>query len=185
MGSGASLSREPNLDDFKSVTIEYNKLRKAGLTINETYLIFDRRLSKNQLIFANPPPAVTETKEVVIPKSITKDLPSTEISDKEEMGTVLLIDDSVTGTKISSKLLSSLSLNVLSANSAKKGFEILLKQYDKVQLILLDIIMPEDDGIACLTWIKEHEKTKHIPVYMLSGKNIINDSNQRNPLTVP
>jgi len=41
---------------------------------------------------------------------------------------------------------------------------------EKPDLILLDIILPEEDGISVLKKLKAEEKTRHIPVIMLTAK---------------
>ena len=36
-------------------------------------------------------------------------------------------------------------------------------------MILLDILLPEEDGFACLKYLKDHPKTAKIPVIILSN----------------
>lgn len=43
-------------------------------------------------------------------------------------------------------------------------------QNTRTDLILLDIMLPEEDGISVLKTLKSSEKTKHIPVIMLTAK---------------
>lgn len=38
------------------------------------------------------------------------------------------------------------------------------------ELILLDIMLPEEDGLSILTKLKSHAETEHIPVIMLTAK---------------
>ena len=54
------------------------------------------------------------------------------------------------------------------ATSADKGIK-LVRKY-KPDLILLDIVMPGKDGFAVLKTIKNDEKTRSIPVIMLTAK---------------
>ncbi|MCM1127091.1 MAG: response regulator transcription factor [Lachnospiraceae bacterium] len=39
------------------------------------------------------------------------------------------------------------------------------------ELVLLDIMLPEEDGLSVLKKLKEHAETEHIPVIMLTAKN--------------
>lgn len=39
------------------------------------------------------------------------------------------------------------------------------------QLVLLDIMLPEEDGLSILRWLKESEATAHLPVIMLTAKS--------------
>ncbi len=45
-------------------------------------------------------------------------------------------------------------------------------------VILLDWLMPEMDGLEVLTELKAGEKTKHIPVFMLTAKGMLQDVSQ-------
>lgn len=42
---------------------------------------------------------------------------------------------------------------------------------EKPELILLDIMLPEEDGLAILAKLRESDANKHIPVIMLTAKN--------------
>lgn len=43
-------------------------------------------------------------------------------------------------------------------------------QNRQLDAILLDLMMPEMDGLATLQQLRSHEKTKHIPVVLLTAK---------------
>lgn len=38
------------------------------------------------------------------------------------------------------------------------------------ELILLDIMLPEEDGLSVLRWLRSYEPTAHLPIIMLSAK---------------
>ena len=59
--------------------------------------------------------------------------------------------------------------NVLIAISALEGLKILLKE--KIDLILLDVMMPEIDGFECAKIIKSNKKTKDIPIIFVTANN--------------
>ena len=59
--------------------------------------------------------------------------------------------------------------NVLIAISAREGLKILLKE--KIDLILLDVMMPEIDGFECAKIIKSNKKTKDIPIIFVTANN--------------
>ncbi|MDQ7061474.1 MAG: diguanylate cyclase [Sulfurimonas sp.] len=59
--------------------------------------------------------------------------------------------------------------NIILADSANKGLSILLKQ--KVDLVLMDIMMPDIDGLEATQMIKTNKKTKDIPVIFVTAKN--------------
>ncbi len=58
--------------------------------------------------------------------------------------------------------------NFFSALSAHDGLSILLKE--KIDLILLDIMMPEIDGLAAAKMIKSNKRTKDIPIIFVTAK---------------
>lgn len=59
--------------------------------------------------------------------------------------------------------------NIITVDSAQKGFEVLLKQ--KIDLILLDIMMPDIDGFEATNMIKSNKKTKNIPIIFVTAKS--------------
>ena len=58
--------------------------------------------------------------------------------------------------------------NVITAESAHAGFDVLLKE--KIDLILLDIMMPEVDGFEAAKIIKSSKKTREIPIIFVTAK---------------
>jgi CheY-like chemotaxis protein len=71
---------------------------------------------------------------------------------------------------------------VSSACSGMKG--IALAETEQPDAILLDIMMPELDGIATLSRLKANPKTRSIPVIFLTAKIQAIDSGQFPPLEV-
>ncbi|MBW2941189.1 response regulator [Zhongshania aquimaris] len=53
------------------------------------------------------------------------------------------------------------------AETAKAGLDYLAKH--KIDLILLDVDLPDQTGFSVCKQIKEHPDTKHIPVIFLTG----------------
>lgn len=58
--------------------------------------------------------------------------------------------------------------NVFTALSAQDGLEIL--QHDKIDIVLLDIMMPEVDGFAMAKIIRANRKLKNIPIIFVTAK---------------
>ena len=58
--------------------------------------------------------------------------------------------------------------DVLTAESAMDGLELLLK--NKIDLILLDVMMPEIDGYSAAKMIRSNKRTKNIPIIFLTAK---------------
>ena len=78
--------------------------------------------------------------------------------------TILVADDELLIRKVIREYLESENYKVLEAENGLDALRVLSS--NKVNLIILDIMMPKMDGFACL---EEIRKTKDIPVIMLSA----------------
>lgn len=78
--------------------------------------------------------------------------------------TILVVDDELLIRKVIREYLESENFKVLEAENGLDALRVLSS--NKVNLIILDIMMPKMDGFACL---EEIRKTKDIPVIMLSA----------------
>ena len=58
--------------------------------------------------------------------------------------------------------------HILTARSAEEGFKAI--GCNSIDMILLDWMMPDMDGISMLIKLKAEDATKNIPVIFLSGK---------------
>lgn len=87
--------------------------------------------------------------------------------DSEISGKILLIDDDKENSDILAKNIEFLGHKV---DTAHDGFSALkLLNQNNYDLVILDIVMPGMDGYQVLEKIKSQEKTKHLPVIVLSG----------------
>jgi len=62
---------------------------------------------------------------------------------------------------------------VLLAENGVQGFEMAREHVP--DLILLDVMMPEQDGLETLVDLKDHPETKHIVIVMLTAKSLVGD----------
>jgi two-component system alkaline phosphatase synthesis response regulator PhoP len=81
---------------------------------------------------------------------------------------VLLIDDEREFTEMVKMRLEALGYDVTSVNEGKMGFETAKKIIPDV--ILLDLVMPEMNGLLVLSQLKSNPYTEVIPVIMLTAK---------------
>ncbi|MBF0274044.1 MAG: response regulator [Nitrospinae bacterium] len=83
--------------------------------------------------------------------------------------TILIVDD-VKANILSLKTLLELEgYKTLSATSGKEALKILQLEYETIDLILLDVQMPEMDGFETAELIKSREKTKEIPILFVTA----------------
>ncbi|MCR5833322.1 MAG: response regulator [Selenomonadaceae bacterium] len=81
---------------------------------------------------------------------------------------ILIIDDDEMNLQIAKMVLEKrLPCEVIAVNSGLKGLEVLRTKH--VNLVLLDILMPEVDGIETLRRIREDESLRGLSVMMLTA----------------
>ncbi|AFB25952.1 MULTISPECIES: PleD family two-component system response regulator [spotted fever group] len=89
------------------------------------------------------------------------------------MTTILVVDDIEPNIKLLTAKLLKEYYTVLTANSGKEALAILKKE--KIDIILLDVMMPEMDGFEVCKTIKTDPETTHIPVVMVTALSDIDD----------
>lgn len=89
---------------------------------------------------------------------------------KQNKPTILIVDDTSTNLMLLSDLLKN-DYIVKVAKSAKKGFEILESLEYKIDLILLDVVMPEMDGYTMCKELKNNPRSSNIPVIFVTAKD--------------
>jgi len=80
---------------------------------------------------------------------------------------ILIVEDEATLNKAIADFLVAEKFQVISAMDGEAGLEIARKELP--DLILLDIILPKKDGYEVLDELKKDEKTKDIPVILLTN----------------
>ncbi len=86
---------------------------------------------------------------------------------------ILVVDDNKMNLKVFCGLLKHTKMKIFEAESGRNCLELLEKQ--KVDLIFLDHMMPEMDGIETLHVMKERRLCEKIPVIMFTANAIIGD----------
>jgi CheY-like chemotaxis protein len=199
MGNGI-VREAQDFESFNKFSIEYDKMRTAGLSAEEIHGILLARIQRTQSLVSNEVvdfskdnntstqqvdannshKAVPQTNPArnqiqtavgtIIPTDTDKrPLAPSKPNKSKTIGLALLIDDSAVAAKVASKVLTTANFDVVTANSAKMGFDILFNRKSEIDVIFLDVVMPNVDGVECLSWIKDNAEVSHIPVYMLSG----------------
>jgi putative two-component system response regulator len=87
--------------------------------------------------------------------------------------TILIVDDAAENIDVLSGLLSPL-YNIKAASNGRNALKIALSGI-KIDLILLDVIMPDMNGFKVCAELKSDIITKNIPVIFISSKDEIHD----------
>lgn len=82
---------------------------------------------------------------------------------------ILVVDDSHVQREIIGNILRNRKIEVTEAENGAIAKEI-LKQDNKFNLIITDVVMPEMNGYQLCRWIKDNPNTKRTPVLMCSTK---------------
>lgn len=85
----------------------------------------------------------------------------------EERSTLLVIDDNELSRELLGRYLHRQGHTVLAAASGAEAMAILVERV--VDLIFLDLVMPEMNGLELLTRIKADERLRAVPVIIVSG----------------
>lgn len=83
-----------------------------------------------------------------------------------EQATVLAIDDNTDVLLLFDRYLSGTQYRFISAENAQKGLE--LADTAEPDIIILDVMMPGEDGWTLLGKLREHPKTQDIPIIVCS-----------------
>ena len=87
---------------------------------------------------------------------------------KTETITVMVVDDSITVRKVTTRLLERNDMQVI---TAKDGVDAVAKLHETVpDIMLLDIEMPRMDGFELATHVRNEERLKHIPIIMITSR---------------
>ncbi len=86
----------------------------------------------------------------------------------ENNKTIMVVDDNPDIITIVRTILEGKGFNVLSASSGAECLETL--KSEKPDLIVLDIMMPEMDGLEVLTRLKAMSEFSNVPVVLLTAK---------------
>ena len=89
------------------------------------------------------------------------------------MSVILVVDDTALAREAVSRLLEFEGFQTISASSGKEAYATLYSQ--RPDLVLLDLMMPEMDGITFIRMLRGHPQWETIPVIVLTG---LRDDNQ-------
>ena len=90
------------------------------------------------------------------------------VAEKESRLVVMVVDDSITVRKVTSRLLERNGYKVL---TAKDGVDAMGQLQEVVpDMMLLDIEMPRMDGFELATHIRNDERLKHMPIIMITSR---------------
>lgn len=83
--------------------------------------------------------------------------------------TVLIIEDDPDSRELLSLILKDGGFDPISAEGGEIGLDTLRKEHDTIEIVLLDLMMPEVDGFTVLTRMMNEDNIQDIPVIVVSA----------------
>jgi hypothetical protein len=90
---------------------------------------------------------------------------------------VLIVDDDMRNVFALTSALEEKNMVVIVGKNGKEGID-KLRQYQDIDLILMDIMMPEMDGYSAMKEIRKEERFRKIPIIALTAKAMKEDKNK-------
>ncbi len=89
------------------------------------------------------------------------------------MAKILIIDDTETDRQLAAQVAKGMGNEVFFATNGEEGFA--MAKEKKPDLILLDVVMPKQDGFATCRALKKEATTASIPVVLITSKGAETD----------
>ncbi|MEJ2381664.1 MAG: Hpt domain-containing protein [Gammaproteobacteria bacterium] len=90
-------------------------------------------------------------------------------ADRRDQVTVMVVDDSITVRKVTTRLLERNNMRVLTAKDGVDAVALLQEHIPDV--VLLDIEMPRMDGFELATHMRNDSRLRHIPITMITSRS--------------
>lgn len=87
-----------------------------------------------------------------------------------EKATILVVDDDEDSRTLVDRILRRHEFHVVTATNGREALERVLEL--QVDLVVLDVMMPAMDGYEVYRRLKESDRTRHIPIIMLTALNM-------------
>lgn len=168
-----SVRKNPELENLpvivftgKSLSMkEELKIKKyADSIVVKTAHSYQRMLDEVSLFMH----LMEENKATSTPKK--RNLLNNILSDK----TVLVVDDDVRNIYSLTKALEALKMNIITAIDGKEAISV-LEKHPEIDVVLLDMMMPNMDGYETATIIRQNPKLKNLPVIAVTAKAMTGD----------
>jgi len=88
--------------------------------------------------------------------------------------TILITDDDMRNIFALSSALQAYDLKIIIANNGREAIE-RLEQHENIDLVLMDIMMPEMDGYEAMQTIRSKKEYAKLPIIALTAKAMKND----------
>ncbi len=155
--TGRELTKEENNELQKyAESIIIKGVKSEERLLDETALFLHRTISN-----------LPESRQLIINKLYNKE----SVFDKKK---ILIVDDDTRNVFALCRILEDRGIELIKAENGIKALE-MLEAHPKIDLVLMDIMMPEMDGYEAMRRIRLQEKFRHLPVIALTAKAMKDD----------
>ena len=155
--TGKELTKEENNELEKyAETIIIKGIKSEERLLDETALFLHRTIGN-----------LPKSKQMIIHNLYDKE---TVFHSKK----IVLVDDDMRNLFALSKILTERGMEIIKAENGKNALE-MLDTHTRIDMVLMDIMMPEMDGYEAMRKIRSHVKFKNLPVIALTAKAMKED----------
>jgi len=84
--------------------------------------------------------------------------------------TILIVDDNHDNVFLLDSIITSNGYNTYTAYGGEEALSIINSKYAELDCVILDLMMPDIDGLQVTKKVKRDKKTKHVPILLLTAK---------------
>ena len=89
--------------------------------------------------------------------------------------TILVVDDDIRNLFALTTVFERYNINVITAESGRDAINILNDEHQKIEMVLMDIMMPEMDGYETTSKIRREHKNSSLPIIAVTAKAMKGD----------
>jgi|GEM_PF-54980 len=89
--------------------------------------------------------------------------------------TVLIADDDIRNIFSLTKALERYKIHVIAAENGREALNLLQQHANKIDIVLMDMMMPEMDGYETTTRIRQDKRFKNLPILAVTAKAMMGD----------
>jgi len=108
-----------------------------------------------------------QEKPIIMPAPVSNPVNDDRKRIKPDDKVILIVEDDRTFSDIVAMVISKMKMKVLCASTAEEGLS--LVQKFKVNGIILDLVLPDMNGVDFMRRLKSFKELRHIPVQIISG----------------
>ncbi|BCJ65235.1 HAMP domain-containing protein [Polymorphospora rubra] len=171
-GTGLGLSISRDIAQLLGGTIIVSSAPGEGSTFT---LFLPDVLAPDAVVTPGPtplPPARVSSPSLVLPA--VEELPAAPVTRQLDGATVLIIDDDVRNVFALTSALELHGMTVLYSDNGAEGVR-LLAEHPEVDIVLMDAMMPDQDGYETTRAIRRNHRFADLPVVFLTAKAMPGD----------